>query len=150
MRREVVVAIDTSSRSSVEQASERVLRDVLDFANRRDVDGMQKFIADSMRFVNPVTGPTDKQGMRGFHTSFFAGIPDIHYEILRVLTDANHVVAETRITGTHKGELMGMPPTGRQIDLPAAFVVDVADDKVAEWHAYFDTATMLRQLGVMQ
>jgi predicted ester cyclase len=43
---------------------------------------------------------------------------------------------------------MGMPPTNRRIELPAAFVVDMRDGYVAKWNSYFDVATLMRQLGV--
>ncbi|MDQ2965751.1 MAG: ester cyclase [Chloroflexota bacterium] len=144
------MAIDTSSRSATEQANERLVRQSLDAANRRDVDGLQKNVADEVKFVNPVTGPVDKEGMRGFHAQFFAGFPDIHYTIDRLVTEDQQVVVETTITGTHKGELMGMAATGRRMEITAAFLIDVADGKISKWHSYFDTATMLRQIGAMK
>jgi predicted ester cyclase len=43
---------------------------------------------------------------------------------------------------------MGMPPTNKRIELPAAFVVDMRDGNVTRWNSYFDVATLMRQLGV--
>ena len=43
---------------------------------------------------------------------------------------------------------MGMAATGRNIDFAAVFVGEVSGGKLSHWQAYFDTGTMMRQLGV--
>ena len=44
--------------------------------------------------------------------------------------------------------VMGIPPTNKRIELPAAFIVDMRDGNVARWNSYSDVATLMRQLGV--
>ena len=125
----------------------KVTTAILDLANARDVEGMDRYLADDIKFVNPVTGPTDKNGMAGFHTALFAAFPDIHYRVDREIEHGDTAIFEATVTGTNTGPFMGQAPTGRKVELPVAFVVDVAGGKAKVWHAYLDAATLQRQLA---
>jgi steroid delta-isomerase-like uncharacterized protein len=57
-------------------------------------------------------------------------------------------VAEARYRGTHTGAFLGIPPTGRSIDLPIAVFITFKDGLMAGGRFYYDLATLLRQLGV--
>ncbi len=125
-----------------------VFREMLDVANRHDLDGFQGYLADEIAFENPITGPTDTAGMRAFHSGFFAAFPDIAYHITNLVTSPDTVVAECTIKGTHQADLMGIPATHKHMSMPAAFVVRFRGGKVDKWTSYFDSATLMRQLGV--
>lgn len=59
-------------------------------------------------------------------------------------------VIEWTLTGTHKGEYIGIPPTHRPVELPACSIFTLgADGLVGEEVVYFDAANLLRQLGVL-
>jgi steroid delta-isomerase-like uncharacterized protein len=126
--------------------SEPVVRTILDLANRHDVGAMQEHLADDMTFINPVTGPTDKQGMESFHAGFFGAFPDTHYHIDRLLSQGDTVVVECTVTGTNRGEFAGSAPTNNKVTVPVAFSVDVSNGKVKSWRTYLDVAGLMRQL----
>jgi steroid delta-isomerase-like uncharacterized protein len=128
--------------------NEQQLRKLTELANQHDVEAIQGLLADDMRFTNPITGASDKEGMRTIHSTLFKAFPDIRYGVDRMIVSGNTYVMECTLTGTHQGDLMGMPPTNNRMDLPAAFVVDMKDGNVARWNSYFDVATLMRQLGV--
>jgi len=130
-------------------SAETVFRQTVDLANRQDGDGIQQYLAEDLEFDNPVTGPTDKNGMQQFHASFFSAFPDLHYTIDKSVDNGKVLAVESTVTGTHKGQLMGIPPTNKKVELKAAFFVEVSGDKIIRWRSYFDTASMLRQLGVL-
>jgi steroid delta-isomerase-like uncharacterized protein len=129
--------------------NEEVVRAVLEAVNRRDTEADQPHLADDLEYVNPSVGQTDKRGWREFHTGFYAAFPDLNIRVDRLLSAGDTVVAEARVTGTHRGEFGGLPATNRAVDVPAAFIVDVADGQVKRWHTYFDAAAVLRQLGAL-
>ncbi len=54
-----------------------------------------------------------------------------------------------RITGPHGGDFLGIPPTGRRVDYHASVILQMRDGKIARAWVYFDTGTLLRQLGVL-
>jgi steroid delta-isomerase-like uncharacterized protein len=128
--------------------NEQQLRKLTDLTNQHDVEAIQGLLADDMTFTNPITGASDKEGMRSIHSTLFKAFPDIHYGVDRMIVSGNTYVMECTLTGTHQNDLMGIPPTNRRIELPAAFVVDMRDGYVAKWNSYFDVATLMRQLGV--
>jgi steroid delta-isomerase-like uncharacterized protein len=127
--------------------SERVLRSAFDAANRHDLDAFFEHVADDVRFVNPVTGATNKEGMRGFHTAFFTAFPDINYRTDRAIMSGDETVLECTVTGTNTGSFMGMPPTNRPIEIQLAFVITTRDGKISEWHSYFDQVALQKQLA---
>ncbi len=129
--------------------STEVARTVLESINRQDPDGDQPYLADALEYVNPAVGTTDKHGWREFHTGAYAAFPDFHVEIERGIEAGDTAVLECRVTGTHQGEFAGLPATGKAFAVPAAFIVDVADGRVARWHTYLDVAALLRQLGTL-
>ena len=129
---------------------ESAVRAVLDIANTHDLDRFFREVADDVTFVNPVTGTSDKAGMRGFHDAFFSAFPDIHYQVNRVITSGDSAMVECNVTGTNTGDFMGMPATHRAMNVRAAFVVDMKDGKVKEWHTYFDQVQLQKQLGLIE
>ena len=52
---------------------EDILRAVLELANRHDADAIQAYLAEDMRFRNPITGDSDASGMHAVHSAIFAG-----------------------------------------------------------------------------
>jgi predicted ester cyclase len=59
------------------------------------------------------------------------------------------VIGEARITGTHSGTFAGIPPTGRQIDVPMAAIFEFDEDRLLCEKVYYDIATILVQIGVL-
>lgn len=125
------------------------MHDLFDLINRtRDARVMLDFLSDDIVYVNPATGKTDKKGMHGFHTMLFSAFPDIFYQIDRLIVNGDTAVIECTVSGTQKGDFVGLPPSEKQIKLPVAFVVDFEEGGIARtWNSYFDTGTMMRQLG---
>ena len=58
------------------------------------------------------------------------------------------MIAEALYTGIHRGEFLGIPPTGRTISLPVAVIIGFRDGLMSGERFYYDLTTLLRQLGV--
>jgi steroid delta-isomerase-like uncharacterized protein len=129
----------------------KTVHNLFDLINEtRDANVMLEYLSDEIAYTNPAIGKTDKKGMQGFHSMLFAAFPDIYYQIDRLIVHGETSVIECTVTGTHKGDFAGLPPSEKQIKLPLAFVVDFEDGKAITWNSYFDTGTMMRQLGFMK
>jgi steroid delta-isomerase-like uncharacterized protein len=129
---------------------ESTVRSLFDTANTHNLDRFFTSVADDVKFVNPVTGTTERAGMRGFHEAFFSAFPDIHYRVDRIIAAGDSAVVECTVTGTNSAGFMGMPATNKGMNLKAAFVVDTKDGKVKEWHSYFDQLALQKQLGLTE
>ena len=119
--------------------------------NAHDVDGFAEYLADD--FVEHETAPglaPTREGVRQFFTMYIAGFPDLNFEAEDMLASGDKVVARIRVTGTHTGEFMGMPPTGKEADVQAIDIIRFGDDGLAHEHwGVFDALAMMQQLGVI-
>lgn len=76
------------------------------------------------------------------------GIPDMQVTIEQLFGEEDMVVVRSVTRGTHKGEYVGVPPTGRSVEIAAVDLYRIANGKIVEsWHNV-DELGLLRQLGV--
>jgi steroid delta-isomerase-like uncharacterized protein len=85
-----------------------------------------------------------------FGRAFYAGFPDIRHTVEETLVDGAKVAARFTLRGTHTATFMGIPPTGKTIEVQAMAVFTVDDGRVLRLEGLFDQLGMLRQLGVVQ
>ena len=119
--------------------------------NAHDVDGFCELLADDFveHETTPGLAPT-KDGVRQFFTMYMAGFPDLRFEAEDILASGDKVVGRVRCTGTHSGEFMGMPATGRRVDVQAVDIIRFSDDGLAREHwGVFDALAMMQQLGAI-
>jgi steroid delta-isomerase-like uncharacterized protein len=94
--------------------------------------------------------PPGKEGVRQLFKMMRVAFPDLHLEPEDVLVDGDKVVARVRCTGTNEGEFMGMPPTGKSVDLEFIDIIRFGDDGLAHEHwGAFDRMGMMEQLGLV-
>src|SRR5215813_3624752 len=119
--------------------------------NAGDVDGFGDLLADDFveHEVTPGLEPT-KQGVKDFFRMYIAAFPDLRMEAEDVLPSGDKVIARARGTGTQRGEFMGMPATGRSIDVEFIDIMRFGDDGLVKEHwGVFDALTMMQQLGAI-
>jgi len=129
-------------------AAQRRLYDLL---NAGDIEGFGALLADG--FVEheeaPGLAPT-KEGVLEFFRMYRAAFPDLRMDPEDVLASGEKVVARVRATGTHKGEFMGMPATGKSFDVQLIDIMRFAEDGLVREHwGVVDMLTMTQQLGVV-
>jgi len=97
----------------------------------------------------PGLAPT-KDGVLEFFRMQLAGFPDLRMNPQDVLVSDDKVVIRSKLTGTHQGELMGVPATGRSIDVSLIDIIRFGDDGLAHEHwGVIDSMTIMQQLGVI-
>jgi steroid delta-isomerase-like uncharacterized protein len=91
-------------------------------------------------------GPTE---VSAYYEETRTAFPDQRNELIKMFHCDDAVIIEAMLYGTHLGSFRGLPPTGRQFEMRfiAIFDFDGDDDLVCE-RVYFDSATILRQLGI--
>ena len=75
--------------------------------------------------------------------------PDLHITIEDLIEEGDKVVSRQYVTGTHQGEYMGIPPTGRAVNYNEVFVVRFVGGRIAETWGIVDVLSQMRQLGVI-
>src|SRR6266542_1986665 len=117
--------------------------------NRQDLDAVEALFAPDYTFHAPgVPVPMDRAGFRQFASTFFAALPDVHHTIEDEIVGTERAAARITVVGTHRGAFQGIPPTGRSVALEALNLYRLAGGQIAEHWISFDSASLLRQLGV--
>jgi predicted ester cyclase len=75
--------------------------------------------------------------------------PDLHVTIEDLIEEGDKVVFRNTVTGTHQGEHMGIPPTGRSVTYNEIFIARFAGGRVAETWGVVDVLSQMKQLGVI-
>lgn len=122
--------------------------------NDRDFDAQADAMASDGKVV--IVGSGDvfvgPDGSRKYSESWANGFPDGRITIDDIFADGDRVVIEFTGRGTHTGTLetsMGaIPATGRSLTIKLCDVVELKDGKVQEQRTYFDTGSMMAQLGL--
>ena len=122
-----------------------------DLINAGDIDGFGDLLADD--FVEheetPGLEPT-KEGVKQFFHMYRAAFPDLRMEPQDVVASGDKVVARARATGTNQGEFVGMPATGKSVDVQLIDIIRFGDDGLAREHwGVFDALGMMQQLGAI-
>jgi len=104
---------------------------------------------DFQAHVSGALGPLDAQGWSAFLHSFVAAFPDAQVGIDGSVSGGDAVASRWTITGTHRGEFQGIPPTGRPIAMPGVDFSRVVNGKIAEHWAQFDIMAVLQQIGAL-
>ncbi len=123
---------------------------------------MQMFVSgDTARAADLLDAKAvDHQGIPGVDTNgpegfqrvtalFHAAFPDMKISENMVIAEGDLAMSHFRMTGTNKGEFMGMPATGKAIDIEGVDIVRFANGKAVEHWGYYEEAKMMQQLGLM-
>jgi steroid delta-isomerase-like uncharacterized protein len=108
------------------------------------------FAADYVRYdpatPNIGTGPgAARQALTNYRDAF----PDLRLNICDLLADGDKVVLRWTARGSHRGELRGIAPTGKEITTTGITIFRIADGRIAEEWVNWDTLGLLQQLGAI-
>lgn len=94
-------------------------------------------------------GPLNLEGYRQVGLMFRAAFPDLQDTVEDQLADGNKVVTRITSRGTHQGELMGIPATGKAYTASAIVIDRLVAGRIVERWMQYDQLGMLQQLGVI-
>jgi steroid delta-isomerase-like uncharacterized protein len=125
--------------------------DALSAWNRGDADGVVANMADDVLWRDVALGMPlhGREAVRSAAQCYIAAFPDLRVEETSSTLHGARLVQEVTVTGTHRGELLGVQPTGRWTETYAAIVTTYDEDaRVIEGSVYWNLQAMLHQLGV--
>ncbi len=93
--------------------------------------------------------PFGPEEMKGTVRMVTAAFPDSRHEVQDVFAEDDRVMARVKLTGTRGGKFMGIPPTGRRIEVNEIHVYRLRDGKAVEHRVVRDDLGAMRQLGVI-
>ena len=127
-----------------------LIRRWVELWNAGDAAAIAAFVAPDYVRHDPnapeVRGP---EAERQLVAMYRAAFPDLHFTVEHLVAEGDLVVARYTVRGTHRGELLGIPPTGAQVTLAAMELYRLADGKIAEQWVAMDALGLLQQLGAL-
>jgi steroid delta-isomerase-like uncharacterized protein len=137
-----------------ESPHKETLRRCLEAANSGDLDLMYKTFDEVMAPDVQIRTPlpvkeTGREAIKEVFTTLMRAYPDLHIEVEDAIEEGDKVMARNSVTGTHRGEYMGLAPTGRSVSYNEIFIFRFADDRIVETWGVVDVLAQMRQLGVL-
>ena len=136
---------------STEQNKALVRQMVEEIFNRGNVSRIGEFVAPDFveREELPPGIPRNREGVTQFLSIFRSAFPDFQATIDDIVAEGDKVVIRQTFSGTHKGEFMGIPPTGKSVSYGVIDIIRLADGKFVEHWGQMDTMGMMQQLGAV-
>jgi steroid delta-isomerase-like uncharacterized protein len=141
----------TQPLSETELANLRTVTEVLQYWNRQDIEGVLAYYDESITWLNVAMEETyrGKNEVRVFLRKLFGAFPDLNFEVTYKIARGDNVAEQWFIRGTHLGTFMGIPPTGRPVEIPGMSMAELRNAKFVGDHFYFDALGVLRDMALM-
>lgn len=121
--------------------------------NKRKFEVINEILSPSHALQAPnVAGSAAAVGPEAYRRQlmlFLSGYPDLHWAIEDLIAEENKVVACWTVTGTHKGDFMGIPPTNIKVSVDGMIIHHIAKGKIMDSYSSWDALGMMQQLGAV-
>jgi steroid delta-isomerase-like uncharacterized protein len=126
-------------------------RMVEEIFNRGNMNLVDEFLAPDFieREELPPGIPPGREGVKQMTIMFRSAFPDFKATIDDMIAEGDKVVVRMTWSGTHKGEFMGISPTGKSVSFGVIDIVRFAGDKFVEHWGMMDSTSMMQQLGAV-
>lgn len=133
------------------EENKQIVREFIDeILNRQRVELVDKLLASDYALYFPgAPEPMTRETFPQFIAAFPAAFPDFQIAVETLIAEGDEVAVRFVLKGTHNGEFMGVPPTGKKVEVPGHVFYRLREGKIVEDPPIFDRALMLEQLGVM-
>ena len=122
-----------------------------DLINKRDYTAADRLLGADFRFHDPAMAhePMTREVFFGFLGALNAAFPDYQFTVEDQIVCEDKAVARWRFTGTHRGEFLGVPATGRAVTVTGIDIFEFAGGKIVQAWVEVNLAGLLQQLGVL-
>jgi hypothetical protein len=141
--------------STLEETSNKAtFRRFQEATNTHDAELISKTIDETVepnvliRTPLPVEA-TGAQALKEVFARLHRAFPDLHVTVEDLIEEGDKVVGRNSVTGTHQGEYMGRPPTGKTVTYKEIFIFRFVDGRIAETWGVVDVFAQMKQLGVI-
>jgi steroid delta-isomerase-like uncharacterized protein len=134
----------------MEENKAAVRRIIEEAFNRGNLDVIDEFVDPG--YVDHVGVSQELHGIEAFKqfvSVYRTGFPDIDITIEEQVAEGDVVVSRWSATGTHRGDLAGIPPTGKRVAVNGTAFEHFRDGKLVETWDQYDALGMMQQLGVV-
>jgi steroid delta-isomerase-like uncharacterized protein len=136
--------------ATAQEQNKQLIRQYFEAYDRQDTERIEQLVSSSNYSFHISGMPSmDWNGTRQFYAAAWSAFPDLHHDILDIVAEEDKVAVRYNIIGTHKGELQGIPPTGKEVSFSAMAFITLVDGKIAEEWEIADTMGLMQQIGAI-
>ena len=119
--------------------------------NKRKLEVVNELISPSHALQGPniFSSSVGPEAYKRQVSRFLEGYPDLRWTIENTIAEEDKVVACWTISGTHKGDFMGVPATNKKISVDGMTIHHIAGGKIMDSHTNWDALGMMQQLGAV-
>ena len=118
--------------------------------NQKDASAFEAFFSTHLKdHALPPGMPEGFEGRKMFYLSMLSAFPDMHVRLEDVFAEDDKLVTRWSARGTHQGDMMGVPPTGKEISVSGIAIDRFQDGQSVEHWEVFDQVSLMQQLGVI-
>jgi len=119
-----------------------------DFWNKHNIAAFDKYFSSDFVY-HPAGEDMNAEQYKGLCQIFFNAFPDLHITTDDLIAEGDKITKIWTAHSTHKGDLMGIPATGKSVVFTGIEVFRIKDGKIAELWASMDNLGLFQQLGVI-
>jgi steroid delta-isomerase-like uncharacterized protein len=120
-----------------------------DVFNQRNLAVVDEICTSDHLFHNPPTTLHGREEFKQLLSLYITAFPDARFTVEDEIAEGDKVTSRYTFRGTHQGELMGIPPTGKQVTVTGMIINHIVNGQSAEGWLNFDAVGMLQQLGAL-
>jgi steroid delta-isomerase-like uncharacterized protein len=117
--------------------------------NGKNLAVLDELVAPNFVFHNSVQTLYGPEGFKQFATTYHNAFPQAYFAIEDVIAEGDTVALRWSARATHKGELLGIPATGKEVVVTGITITLISNGKSVESWGEFDALGMLQQIGVI-
>ncbi len=131
------------------ESNKQLVRRYQEIYNSNDLDALSEVLAEDLLTPRIMAGiPSGMEGAKAAHRIMLQGFPDFQTTIEDLIAEGDQVAARITMRGTHTGQFLTIPPTGKRVEFTGMYMVRVENGKIAEHWGEEDSVSLLAQLGV--
>jgi steroid delta-isomerase-like uncharacterized protein len=142
----------SSKQEEEEEQNKQLVRQFFELLDRHDADRIGELLVSSTNYsfhIGGMSSPLDWNEHKRLLAGVTNAFPDLHHEIVDMVAEGDKVAVHLNVTGTHKGEFQGIPPTGKKLSLDEMGFITIIDGKITEGWISADTMRLMQQIGAL-
>ena len=132
------------------EVNETVMRRFIgEVINNGDFSVLDELVQPNYVYRSPDQELDGPEALKGLLAAYRIAFPDLNVRIDDLVNGGDKVVISVTLTGTHEGDLMGIAPTGKPVNIKGMILSRFQDGKIVEEYEILDMLAMFQQLGVV-
>lgn len=118
--------------------------------NHQRLERVDDLVKENFIELDPFPGRKQgREGLKAVLRMFFSSFPNMHWNVKEMIAEGDKVVTRFVWTGTHRGVFLGIPSTGRNVEVKGVVIDRLEEGQMAESRILMDRMALMQQLGAI-